>query len=410
MIVILGTLDTKGDKIAYIKQLLEARGAKTLVIDGGVLGTPLFEADIPREEVIRSTGRSLEEIGSLGEEAEAIRVMAEGASRIVADLYSSGELEGIIGVGGTMGTSLFLAVTAVLPVGIPKVIFSTTAFTSHLRPELVPPDLIVIPAVSDVWGLSSLARRMLENAAGAVWGAARMYREGEDLRGKTFLGITTLGITALRYVQWLTPSLEEMGYQVIMFHVGGGQGWPFEQLVGQDIISGVLDLSLIDLCPGSVAGRGFLSVPGRLETAGRKGIPQVIAPGGVDFFTWPGPLEAMPKDFRGRRKHQHNELAWAVERSLDEVARTAELVAARLSKGQGPRAIVIPQLGFSEWDKPGGAFYDPERSRVFTHALRAQLSPEVKLVELKTHINDPAFAAEAARIFSSLSPSQRPRS
>ncbi|MEA2085524.1 MAG: Tm-1-like ATP-binding domain-containing protein, partial [Chloroflexota bacterium] len=159
MIVILGTLDTKGDKIAYIKQLLEARGAKTLVIDGGVLGTPLFEADISREEVIRSTGRSLGEIGSLGEEAEAIRIMAEGASRIVADLYSSGELEGIIGVGGTMGTSLFLAVTAVLPVGVPKVIFSTTAFSSHLRPELVPPDLIVIPAVSDVWGLSSLARR-----------------------------------------------------------------------------------------------------------------------------------------------------------------------------------------------------------------------------------------------------------
>ncbi|MCK4723116.1 MAG: Tm-1-like ATP-binding domain-containing protein [Dehalococcoidia bacterium] len=142
--------------------------------------------------------------------------------------------------------------------------------------------------------------------------------------------------------------------------------------------------------------------PRRLESAGEKGIPQVVAPGAVDFYSWAGTLDTLPEDFRERRRHQHNELAWAVERSLDEVALTAELIAARLNKSRGPRAIVIPELGFSEWDKPGGLFYHPERSRVFNRALKAHLNPEVELIELEMHINDPAFAGEVAGLFKSL--------
>ena len=402
MIVIIGTLDTKGDKLAYLKQLIEAKGGKTLVIDCGILDEPLFQADILREQVAEATGKSLGEISSLGDEAQAIRIMTKGAAKIVAELYSSGRLEGLIGVGGTMGTSLFLSVANVLPVGVPKVLFSTTAFTSHLRPEVVPPDLIIIPAVSDVWGLNSLTRRMLENAAGAILGATEMCREGEDLRGKTFTAITTLGTSCLKYIVWLKPSVERMKHEVVAFHIGGGQGWTFEQLISRGIIKGVLDLCFLDLCPSNITDGGFINVPGRLEAAGEKGIPQVVAPGAVDFFSWTGSLGTLPRGFRGRRRHQHNELAWAVERSLDEVTKTAELIATRLNKGRGPKAIVIPKLGFSEWDKPGGLFYHPERSKVFGQALKAHLNPEVKLIELEAHINDLAFAEEVARLFSAM--------
>jgi uncharacterized protein (UPF0261 family) len=259
--------------------------------------------------------------------------------------------------------------------------------------------LIVIPAVSDIWGLNSLTMRMLENAAGTILGTTRLFRKGTNLVGKRFVAITTLGTSALKYIMWLKPALEELGHEVALFHVGGGQGWTLRQLLDQGVIEGLLDLCLIDFLP---MRRGFLYAPERLEAAGKKGIPQVIAPGGLDMCAWAGPINTLPKSFRQRRRHQHGEMTSAIERSLDEVAKAAELIATRLNKGQGPRVIVIPKLGFSEWDKPGGIFYQPERTKVFTQALTAKLSPEVRVVKLDLHINDQAFAEEVARLFGSL--------
>jgi len=405
MIVIVGTLDTKEVEIAYLKQLIEARGGETLVIDCGVLGKPSFQADIPREKTAEVAGKSLDQIRALGDEAKAMRLMAQGTSKIVAELYSSGKLEGLVGIGGTMGTSVFLSVAQVLPTGVPKVILSTAAFSQFIPPEMVPADLIVVPAVTDIWGLTSLTKRMLENTAGAILGAVQMYKEGEKLTSKIFTAITTLGTSVLKYVLWLKPSLEKMGHEVAVFHIGGGQGWAFERLVRQGSIERLLDLCLLDLYPGDapyLTPSGFLKVPGRLEAAGERGIPQIIAPGAVDFFAWTGSIDSLPQSFRGRRKHQHNELAWAIERSLEQVAETAELIATKLNRGRGPRIVIIPKLGFSEWDKPGGVFYHPERSKVFGQALKAQLNPEVKIIELEMHINDRAFAEEVARLFSSL--------
>jgi uncharacterized protein (UPF0261 family) len=402
MIVIVGTLDTKGDKIAYLKQQIEAMGGKTLVIDCGVLDEPFFKADILREEVAEAAGRRLSDLRSLGSEAEAIKIMAQGTSKIVAELYTSGKLGGLLGVGGTMGTSLFLSVANVLPIGVPKAIFSTTAFSPFLRPGIVPPDLIVIPAVSDIWGINSLTKRTLENAAGTILGATQAYRGGEGLKGKNFIGITTVGTSALKYIIWLKPALEKQGYEVAAFHIGGGQGWTFEWLIRQGLIKGALDLCTYDLCPDNIAKYGFLSTGGRLEAASEQGIPQVIAPGGICELAWPRPFDALPARFKRRINHQHNELAWAVERSLNEVAQTAELMAVKLNKGRGPRVVVVPKQGFYGWDRPGDVLYNPKKTKVFTQALKAKLSPEVTVVELDLHINDQAFAEEVARIFSSM--------
>jgi uncharacterized protein (UPF0261 family) len=402
MIVIVGTLDTKGDKTAYLKQVIENKGAETLVIDCGVLGEPLFEADIPREKVAEAAGSSISELSSLGSEAEAIGIMAQGTAKIVAELYSAGRLDGLLGVGGTMGTSLFLTAANVLPIGVPKAIFSTTAFSPFLRPELVPPDLIVVPAVSDIWGLDGLTRRSLENAAGTILGASQIYKEGEDLRNRTFVGITTVGTSGLKYIVWLKPLLEAMNNEVAAFHIGGGQGWSFERLVRQGLIKGVLDLCISDLCPNSLTKFGFLSMAKRLEAAGERGIPQVIAPGALHAVYWPKSPDELPARFKGRTIRQHNDLLWGLGRSLQEVAQTAELIAAKLNKGSGPRTVVIPQQGITEWDRPGRAFYNPKRIKVFTKALKAKLSPEVTVIELDLHINDQAFAEEVAKIYSSM--------
>jgi uncharacterized protein (UPF0261 family) len=406
MIVIVGTLDTKGEKIAYLKRVIESKGGKTLVIDCGVLGEPLFKADISGERVAEAAGSRLDDLRSLGsKEAKVMDIMARGAAKIVAELYSAGGLDGLLGIGGTMGTSLFLSVTQVIPVGVPKVIFSTAAFSPFLRPELVPPDLIVIPAVSDIWGLNALTKRSLENAATTILGVSQVYKEGEDLHSRSFVGITTVGTSALKYIIWLKPALEEMGNEVVPFHVGGGQGWSLEWSVRQGLIKGVLDLCIIDLCPPNIAEYGFFSVGERLEAAIERGIPLVVAPGSVFEIVWPESLNKLPARFKKRRMRQHNELVWSVEKSPREVAETAELMAAKLNKGRGPRTVVIPKRGFGTWDRPGEVFYNPKRSKVFTEALKARLSPEVTVLELDLHINDQAFAEEAAKLYSSLASS-----
>jgi uncharacterized protein (UPF0261 family) len=400
MLAIIGTLDTKGDKIAYLKRIIESKGTETLVIDCGILGQPIFKADVSREEVAEAAEIGLNDLRSgRSEEGKAIRIMAEGASKIVEELFATGKMDGLLGIGGTMGTSLFLTVSSILPMGLPKVLVSTTAFSPYLRRELVPSDLIVVPLVSDIWGLDVLTERALDNAGAIMLGLSQVYRERASLNGRTFVGVTTLGTSALKYIVGLKQILEKRGEEVLGFHVGGGQGWPFEQLVRQGLIKGALDLCMFDLCPDSVAKDGFFLAPKRLEAASERGIPQIIAPGDVCELCWPKPIDELPGRYRERKKRQHNSLVWTVERSLEEVAETADLIATKLNKGRGPRAVVIPKRGFATWDQPGEAYYNPERSRVFSQSLKAKLSAEVSLVELEVHINDLKFAEEVAKLY-----------
>ena len=399
MIVIIATLDTKGDKAAYLNQLIKENGTETLVIDSGVLGVPYFKADIPREKVAEAAGKSLDSIASLGDETKAMNAMAKGASKIVADLYASGELEGVVGISGSLGMSLWLSVMKVLPIGVPKVLCCTLAFLPFAQPEICPPDLIVVPLVSDIWGINSITKRGLENAAGTIIGTTKIYKETGKTFGKSLLAISTLGTSALKYIVELTPYFEKMGYEVAAFHMGQGQA--LEQLIRQGTFKGVLDLYLLELAM-EACGPPLFVTRGRLKAAGEKGIPQVIAPGAVGYVVWWDSLATMPEKFKERRKRQHGELAWLIEMTLEEVVKTAELTAQRLNKGHGPRAVVIPRLGFVEWDKPGGVFYNPQRTETFSRALRANLKPEVKVIELDMHINDRGFAEEVAKVFVSL--------
>ena len=403
MIVIVATLDSKGEKAAYMRQVIESKGGKTLVIDCGVMGKPHFKADISRQQVAEAAGTTINDLRSrISEEARAMRIMAQGASKIVLGLYSAGRLDGLLGVGGTMGTSLFLTVSNTLPMGVPKVIYSTTAFSPYLRPTLIPPDLIMIPAVSDIWGLDTLSKRALENAAATILAVSQVYKEGEDLRDRNFIGISTLGTSALKYIIWLKPLLEDLGNEVVAFHVGGGQGWSFERLLRQGLIKGVLDLCVIDVCPDNIAKQGFLSMAKRLETAAELGIPQIVAPGSLCEIIWPKSPDELPARFRNRIMRQHNDLVWTTERSLHEAAETANIIASALNKGTGPRAIVIPARSTSTWDEPGLPYYNPKRIKAFTKAIKTRLHPNVELVELDLSINDRIFAEEVARLYASL--------
>ena len=395
MIAIVATLDTKGEKAAYLNDLVKESGLETTVIDTGVLGKPYFRADITRQEVAVAAGFSLEEVAAMGDETEAIGAMTQGATKVLGELFAAGELDGLVGVSGTLGMSLLLSVMRNLPIGLPKVLCCTAPFLSQARPEMSAPDLMVVPLVSDIWGINSITRRSLENGAGAISGAAKLYRTRKKASQKEMLAISALGTSTLKYIAELTPYFENMGYEVAAFHLGQGQA--MEQLIRQGVFKGVLDLSLIEVT-AEVCGLTYIA-PGRLEAATEMGIPQVVAPGCVVFTTGWGALASQLEGLKNRKIRPHGELVSMIELTLEEVARTAELVAQRLSKGKGPRTIIIPKQGFVEFDKPGEMFYNPKRTEVFSTALKNNLSPAVEVIELDAHINDQRFSDEVARVF-----------
>ncbi len=397
-IVVVGTLDTKGEEVEYLKGLIEKRGHKAIVIDTGILRAAPFPAEVTREQVAEAAGTDLKEIIALGDESEAIAAMARGASKIVQELHSSGGLDGIVALGGSMGTSLGIAVMKALPLLMPKLMVSTVAFLPILSPQVVGKDLTVMPTVADIWGLNRITNRVLENAAGAIAGMVENY-EAKGIPEKALVGVTTVGSSACKYVPWVKPLLEARGYEVAVFHTNGIGGATFEEYVEQGLLAGALDFSFFELT-NYLYGTN-LGVD-RLEAIGKRAIPHVVAPGAANWFSWYGPPETIPPRFKERTLSWHNPLTVGMTMTSDEMVSVAEVMARKLNKALGPTVLLIPTQGFSEYDKPGGRFYDPEGRSAFIEALKSHIEPSIKVIELDLHINAPEFSQEAVAIFDSL--------
>lgn len=389
-IIIIGSLDTRGEEIKYIKSLIEKRGHKAFVIDVGVLGKIPFEPNITRIEVAQASGSSLEDIIALNNQSKAMEKMAEGASKIVKELHKLGKIDGIIAIGGTMGTYLALMVTKDLPIGLPKLIVSTVAFSPLINLDLVGGDLMMMQWTAGFWGINGICQMVLDTAAGAISGAAEAYYK-RDVIKKTVVGITSLGHTVCKYLYSLKPALEQKGYEVAVFHAAGA-GRGFEQAIAEGLVDVALDLCAFELVNELIAGVCSAGKH-RLEAAGRKGIPQIIAPGSIDIFNLLA-YKQIPTEFENRPKRQHNPLIYALGTSWEEKAAVGKLMAEKLNKAIGPVSVIIPMGGFSEYDKPGKLFYDPEGREAFSKALKSQINPNIKVVEVDANINDMAFTNE----------------
>lgn len=400
-IAIIGTLDTKAEEMDYIKQQIESRGHQAIVIDTGVLGDVPFEPSISRQEVAKASGATLKEIAAYNDENKAMGKMAEGTAKLVKELHVNGELDGVLAIGGTMGTDLALDVMAALPLGVPKLIVSSVSFSHIIPPDRICADLMMVLWAGGLWGLNSICRPVLDNAAGAILGAAEAYN-GEKATRKPLVGITSLGQSECKYLYWLKPALEERGYEVVVFHTVGMGGRALESLIAQGRVSAVLDLSVIEVSDhalGSIVSAGDT----RLETAGKMGIPQIVAPGcigGCDVATW----HPVPPRFRARPVHVHNRLIGVVFNTKEEKAMVGKVMAEKLNKATGPTAVVIPLHGFEEWDKPGSELHDPEGIIAFSQALKDNIKPEIRVIELDAHINDKAFSDTVLSLFDGMMP------
>ena len=392
-IAIVGTLDTKFEEMGFIRDFVQKNGHDPVIIDAGIMGSVPFAPHVSRDRVAKAAGMSLMEIQALGDEGRAIALMAKGASRIAHDLYEQGGLDAIISVGGSMGTSLGLAVMKELPIGVPKLMVSTIAFTPLVTGDGVAKDQVMMQAPVDLWGLNVINRNTLQTAAAALVGMAEAATKIVPV--KPMVGVTTRGI--MKYLNWIKPALEARGYEVVVTHcIGKVGGGTFETLVRQGIFSAVLDL-----CTGEVLeelnGGSLRAGPTRLEGAGDMGIPQIVAPGCMEYWHWPGSVESIPA---WRASHFHNPLVLCVKATMEEMIKGAEVMAEKLNRAKGPVTVLYPLKGFDDFDKEvGGVFYDPEGHATFLKVLRKNLKASIKIVELDMHINDQAFAEKAIAVF-----------
>ena len=385
-VVLLGTLDTKGREYDYLRDRLREQGVDVVLVDAGVF-EPLTKPDVPQEEVAAAAGADIAALRKAGDRGAAVDAMCRGAAEIVARLHRAGRLDGILAVGGSGNSSIAAAAMRVLPVGVPKLLVSTVA-SGDTRPYVGATDVSMTYSVVDISGLNRISERILSNAAGAIAGMAKVsVPESADVRpliGATMFGVTTPAVTRAR------ERLEELGYEVLVFHATGTGGQSMEALARGGFLAGVLDLTTTELADDLVGG--VLSAgPDRLEAAGELGLPQVVSLGALDMVNF-GPRETLPPQFEGRNIYVHNPTVTLMRTTPEECAELGRRIARKLSGATGPTALFVPLEGVSMIATEGGPFHDAAADEALFAALREGLSDNVELHELDLDVNDPAFA------------------
>jgi uncharacterized protein (UPF0261 family) len=392
-ILLVGTLDTKGSEFQFVRDCLLRAGQSCRVLDAGVLGNPVFPPDISADRVYGAAGTTLAAIRRANDRGQAIEAAVRGVVRLVTEAYGRGEVSGVLGLGGSAGTTIATAAMRALPFGVPKLMVSTLA-SGQVRPYVGVRDILMMHSVVDISGLNRISRRVLANAAAAMAGMVAQTvpipAEGDKpLLTATMFGVTTPCVEAARRVA------EQAGYEVLVFHATGSGGMTMESFIQDGLISGVLDLTTTELADELVGG--VLSAgKDRLTGAAMRGVPQVIAPGALDMVNF-GPPETVPERFRGRRFYQHNPTVTLMRTTPEENDQLGKEIAHKASAARGPTTVLLPLRGVSALDAEGKPFWWPQADAALFQSLRNWLSPHVRLIERDLHINDTAFAEEAAR-------------
>jgi uncharacterized protein (UPF0261 family) len=388
-IALIGTLDTKGDEVLFLKQILFTLGCDVLVIDVGIQGGPSFQPDITREEIAVKAGARIDDLVARGDRGIAIETMGLGLAAWFCSRPSS--ISGVLAIGGSAGTSIATAGMRELPTGVPKLMVSTMA-SGNTRPYVATSDIAMLYPVADFTGLNRLTRTVLTNAATAIAGMCCLRLPGSDTASSrpivaaTMFGVTTSCVNRIRAL------LENAGFEVLVFHATGTGGQAMERLIRDGFIHAVADITTTELADELVGG--VLSAgPHRLEAAAIAGVPQVISVGALDMVNF-GPRDSVPDKFRGRTCYQHNPSVTLMRTTKEEAATLGRMVAEKANAARGDVAILLPLRGVSAIDAAGQPFYDPEADGAMFEAIRS--TARVKVIEMDAHINDPEFAMRAA--------------
>ncbi len=393
-ILVIGTYDTKNDELDYLAERIRAQGGGVVSMDVSVLGDPATPTTYSKHAVAEAGGSSIRAAIDCGDENRAMQIMAAGATRLSRDLYDQGVFDGVVILGGTMGTDLALDVCQALPLGVPKYVVSTVSFSPLIPAGRLSADIQMILWAGGLYGLNSVCKSSLSQAAGAVLGAARAVEQ--PARSRPVVGMTSLGSSCLKYMKLLKPALEQRGFEVAIFHATGMGGAAFESIAAEGGFACVMDFALPELgnlMVGSVVNSG----EERMLNAGRSGIPQIVAPGCLDLIDFAG-WQEIPERFRDRPFHAHNRLIKSSALNSEERRETAREMANRLRRSKAPVHVILPNRGIEEWDREGGEAHDPKGLAAFCDEMRKVMTDPIRFSELDCHINDAAFADRALAV------------
>jgi uncharacterized protein (UPF0261 family) len=391
-VYLLATLDTKRTEAVFVRDRLVELGAAVELVDTSC------------------SGRS-------GDRGQAVNAAAAEAAKLVADAHASGKVSGVLGIGGSAGTTIGTAAMRALPIGVPKLMVSTLG-SGNVRPYVGDTDILMLNSIVDIAGINRISRLVLGQAAAAMAGmvnaqcgvrsaecgmeavsgtphsALRIpHSSDRPLIAATMFGVTTPCVQAARKI------LEEAGYEVLVFHATGTGGQAMESLIRDGLIAGVLDITTTELADELVGGV-FSAGPTRLTAAGQCGVPQVVSVGALDMVNF-GPRDTVPEKFAGRKFHIHNASITLMRTTPDENAKLGEEIGRKLAAAKGPTSILLPLQGVSAIDRAGQPFDDPAARAALFDGMR-RTHGRVELIELDQHINDPGFAQAVANRLLSL--------
>ena len=397
-VVIIGTLDTKGPEIAYLRDRLQSLGLETTVVDSGILGEPIgITPDISRAEAATYADTTIEALRNAGSRGKAVHGMRQALKQLTVELYQAGRLQAIVSMGGAEGAVMGAAAMMQLPVGVPKVLVSPIASGKHYFDPLVgTSDIMVVHSIVDILGLNPIATTIFDNVAAALKGLVEHgHPLGKPEPGSRYVAVTMLGNTT-RAVMALKERLAEHGYEAVIFHSNGVGGPAMEALAEAGQFTGVIDYTTnetYDPMTGGIHDGG----PDRLKRIGLLSLPQVVVPGCIDFCVFHA--GSIPEALRDRPVYDHNPEYTLVRASREEMVALGHLFAQRLNLAKGPLVIAVPTQGLSIPNVPGGPFWDPEGDAAFLKTLSSEIRSDIPIVTFDLHVNDPDFGKEVAGLF-----------
>jgi uncharacterized protein (UPF0261 family) len=396
--LLIATMDTKAQEALFISACLKQAGIPVQIMDAGIRGDSPVPVDISRAEVAKAGGQSLAEVQNIGHEGKALEVMTNGAIACAQNLYRQNHIQGVIGLGGSMGTTLASGVMRSFPIGVPKVMISTMA-SRDTRTFVGTKDILMLHSVCDLAGLNRFTRKILRNGAMALAGMLQPTTATEDQITKPLVFLSTLGTTEA-CAQQVRRTLEEKGNEVVIFHTVGSGGRAMEEMIEPERVSTLVDLSLHEIAD-HLFGGDYDAGPDRGKTALKLGLPTILVPGNIDFLVT-GPLENARRLFPDRPYHVHNAAITVVRSTHEEIEILSQAIAERCNQAAGPVKILVPMDGFSAFDSKEGPLYDPDAPQLFAKTLQEHLNDHTTVSLLSYHINDPEFSLAILEAFSQL--------
>ncbi|NMM51647.1 Tm-1-like ATP-binding domain-containing protein [Paenibacillus aquistagni] len=392
-VAVVGTFDTKGKEFQFVQSILQGLGVNTLMIHSGVF-EPMFVPDISNQDIAQAVHEDMNDIARQKDRARATEVLARGLEVLIPKLYMEGKFDGVLSFGGSGGTSIVTPGMRALPIGVPKMMVSTVA-SGNVSQYVGTSDIMMYPSIVDVAGLNTISIKIFTNAALAMAGMVKHEIPEQEVEKKPLIAATMFGVTT-PCVDQARAYLEAQGYEVIVFHATGAGGKTMEKLIESHYFDGVLDLTTTEWCDELVGGV-LNAGPHRLEAAGRAGVPQVVSVGALDMVNF-GPYDTVPAKFQGRNLYKHNPTITLMRTTAEENGQLGKIIAEKLNNASSKTALMLPLKGVSALDAEGQPFYGAEEDRMLFDTLRQHIdATKVELIEADAHINDEAFALQAAK-------------